>query len=46
MERYRPLFEALNVMIPLHEIWMNGYKYVSIYKVEDLPQSVFEALGK
>ncbi len=44
MERYARLFDALSTVIPLHEIWMDGYKYVVIYKVEDMPQTVFEAL--
>jgi hypothetical protein len=44
MEKYAPLFDALSVVEPLHEIWMDGYKYVIIYNVNDLPQTVFEAL--
>lgn len=46
MERYGQLFEALSAATPLHEIWMDGYKYATIYKVDDIPQSVFEALEK
>jgi len=44
--KYAPLFEALSVVKPLHEIWMDGYKYVVIYEVNALPPSVFEALEK
>jgi hypothetical protein len=46
MKKYAPLLEALSVVEPLHEIGMNGYKYVVIYKVNALPPSVFEALEK
>lgn len=46
MERYIELFDALSIVQPIHEIWMNDYKYVTIYEVDDLSQAVFEALGK
>jgi 4-amino-4-deoxy-L-arabinose transferase-like glycosyltransferase len=46
MERYTALFDALAGAQPMREISMDGYKYVTIYKVEDIPQAVFEALGK
>jgi len=46
MERYAPLFDALSAVPPLHEIWMDDYPYVMIYRVGDMPQSVFEALEK
>jgi 4-amino-4-deoxy-L-arabinose transferase-like glycosyltransferase len=46
MERYARLFDALSAVTPLHEIWMDGYKYVVIYKVDEIPQTVFEALEK
>jgi hypothetical protein len=45
-EKYDPLFEALSITTPLHEIWMDGYKYVTIYKVGDFTPAVFEALEK
>lgn len=31
---------------PEKVIWFNGIEYVRIYKVSDLPESVFEALGQ
>jgi hypothetical protein len=46
IEKYAPLFDALSVIKPLHEIWMDGYKYVVIYEVSALPPTVFEALEK
>jgi hypothetical protein len=44
LEKYAPLFEALSVVEPLQEIWMNDYKYVVIYEIDSFPPSVFEAL--
>ncbi|MDO9301417.1 MAG: hypothetical protein Q7T89_08535, partial [Anaerolineales bacterium] len=46
IEKYAPLFDTLSVVQPLHEIWMDGYKYVVIYEVSALPPTVFEALEK
>ncbi len=46
MEKYAPLFDVLSVVTPLHEIWMDGYKYVTIYEVSAFPPTVFEALEK
>jgi hypothetical protein len=46
MQKYAPLLDALSVVTPLHEIWMDGYKYVLIYEVNSIPQTVFEALEK
>lgn len=45
LEKYRAYLEILSTAEPLHEIWMNGYRYVVIYKVEALPESIFEALA-
>ncbi len=30
---------------PFHVIWLNGYEYVRIYKVDDLQPEIFEALA-
>ena len=46
LDKYAPMFESLSVVEPLHEIWLDGYKYVVIYDVKALPPSVFEALEK
>jgi hypothetical protein len=46
LEKYAPLLDTLSVVEPLHEIWMDGYKYAVIYEVNTLPPSVFEALEK
>jgi hypothetical protein len=44
LEKYHAYLEVLAAAEPLHEIWMNGYRYVVIYKVDTLPESIFEAL--
>jgi len=46
MEKYTPLFDALSDVAPTHEIWLDGYQYVTIYKIDDFPQTVFEAFEK
>jgi hypothetical protein len=44
--KYASLIKTLSVVKPLREIWLDGYKYVSIYEVSALPPSVFEAFEK
>jgi hypothetical protein len=44
MEKYWEYLGILAQAEPLHVIWMNGYEYVRIYKVESLPVEVLEAL--
>jgi hypothetical protein len=46
LEKYKSLLETLSSIEPLHEIWMDGYKYVIIYEVSDIPLDVFEVLEK
>jgi 4-amino-4-deoxy-L-arabinose transferase-like glycosyltransferase len=46
MEKYAPLFDALSAVEPIHEIWMDGYKYATIYAVGAFPPTVFEVLQK
>ena len=45
-EKYANLINTLSVVKPVHEIWIDNYKYEIIYKVSDLPVGVFEALSK
>jgi hypothetical protein len=44
-EKYRPFLNILSVVEPVHVIWMDGYEYVRIYKVDSLPPEVFKALA-
>lgn len=37
VEKYTPLLEQLKSVEPLHEIWMDGYKYAVIYASASLP---------
>ena len=30
---------------PFHVVWLNGYEYVRIYKVDDLGPEIYEALA-
>ena len=43
--KYEKYLGILSTVQPLHEIWLDGMKYVIIYKVDDLPESVYEALS-
>ena len=45
MEKYHPFINILATVEPLHVIWMDGYEYVRIYKVDTLPPEIFEALA-
>jgi hypothetical protein len=44
--KYVPFIKTLSVVKPIHEIWLDGYKYVSIYEISSFPPSVIEALKK
>jgi hypothetical protein len=44
-EKYEAYLNILSTVEPLHEVWLDGMKYVIIYQVDDLPASVFEALS-
>ena len=44
MEKYHPFINILATVEPFHVIWMDGYEYVRIYKVDTLPAEIFEAL--
>ena len=36
---------AMSKAEPFHVIWLNGYEYVRIYKVDDLKPEIYEALA-
>lgn len=42
--KYKDYIEALSGAQPIHEVWVEGRKYVSIYQVDQIPESVFESL--
>lgn len=46
MEKYAALYNAFERVAPVHEIWMDGYPYVTIYRVAEFSPAVFETLGK
>jgi len=45
MEKYHPFINILETVEPFHAIWMDGYEYVRIYKVDSLPKDIFERLA-
>lgn len=45
MEKYHPFINILEAVEPLQVIWMDGYEYVRIYKVDSLTPDVLEALA-
>ena len=45
LEKYSPFLDVLSAVEPIHVIWMNGYEYVQIYKVDSIPPEIFEALA-
>jgi hypothetical protein len=32
-------------MKPIHEVWLDGRKYVVIYQVDQIPESILEILS-
>ena len=46
LEKYAKLIQTLSVVDPIHEVWLDGYKYVMVYQVATLPESVFEILSR
>ncbi|MBI5946496.1 MAG: glycosyltransferase family 39 protein [Chloroflexi bacterium] len=44
-EKYEKYLAILSGAQPLHEVWMDGAKYATIYKVDELPQNIYEALS-
>ena len=44
-EKYGAYLDILSRVEPMHEIWMDGYKYIQIYQVDTFPPELFEALA-
>ena len=42
---YQGYLEALSDVEPIHEVWLNGRKYVIIYQVDQIPGSTLESLA-
>ncbi len=45
LDKYAGFIKALSTVKPVHEVWLNGYRYVVVYKVDDFPVTVFDALA-
>ena len=46
LDKYDKLMNALADIKPVKEIWLNGYKYATVYRVADFSPSVFEMLSR
>jgi hypothetical protein len=44
LEKYDTYLGILSAVEPFHVIWMDGYEYVRIYKVDDLTPEIYTAL--
>lgn len=44
LEKYDIYLDILAAVEPFHVIWVDGYEYVRIYKVDDLTPEIFSAL--
>lgn len=44
LSHYDSYLKVLSTVKPFHSISMNGYEYIHIYKVSDLPPEIFKAL--
>lgn len=44
-EKYENYLAILSGAQPFHEVWINGAKYATIYKADELPQNIYEALS-
>jgi hypothetical protein len=44
-EKYSAYLNILSAVKPIHVIWMDGYEYVLIYKLDSLSPEIFKALG-
>ncbi len=42
---YRGYIEALSGANPIHEVWLDGRKYAVIYQMDQIPESVLQALA-
>ena len=45
MPKYDAFLAILSEVEPLHVVWMDGYEYVRIYKIDALPPEIFERLA-
>lgn len=46
ISKYAKLINGLAAVEPIHVVWLNGYEYVRIYRVADLPQDFYAALSQ
>ena len=44
LDKYQPLLSALADVQPEKEIWLDGYKYAVIYRVDSFPPDVYKTL--
>lgn len=44
LSHYDSYLKVLSAVEPFHVIWLNGYEYIHIYKVDELPAEIFTAL--
>jgi hypothetical protein len=44
LPHYQSFLKVLSAVEPFHVIWMNGYEYIRIYKIDDFSPEIFEAL--
>jgi hypothetical protein len=45
LDKYGPYLDILSRVEPIHVIWMNGYEYVRIYKVDSFSPEIFQSLA-
>jgi len=45
MEKYDTYLKILSRAEPFHVIWLDGYEYIRIYKVDALPPEIFDELN-
>lgn len=45
LAHHQNFVNAMSKAEPFHVIWLNGYEYVRIYKVDDLKPEIYEALA-
>ena len=45
LAHHQNFVNAMSKAEPFHVIWLNGYEYVRIYKVDDLDPEIYEALA-
>ncbi len=45
LAHHQNFVNAMSKAEPFHVVWLNGYEYVRIYKVDDLSPEIYEALS-